>query len=204
LPIVIFFLLADVLRAALAVGDVRQIPSISARAIFSATVVRCPFNFQHGMPPGVFCVYDGVAIGSDGQACSDRVMVIWTRLAPEFNADGGLDDAVSERFDVYFGFVTSPDLVMRAGVDPGAESSATIIDYTLGHGRPRVPLRGTAELRFVQVSGGEGTEVLSLRIRRPVLVPGTCAFTSYDGTFVGVMTLPPDTTRQMGGGGSRR
>ena len=195
LPMMLFFLLADGLCAALAVEDGRQIPNISAGAIFSATVVRCPFGFQHGMPPSVFCVYDGVVIGSNGQACGDRVMVIWTRLAPEFNADDGLDENVTGRSNVYFGFVTSPDLVMRADVDAAAESRATIVDYTLGHEQPRVRLRGTAELRFVPAGGGEGTEVLSLRIRRPVLVSGTCAFTSYDGTFVGVMTLPPDTTR---------
>jgi hypothetical protein len=193
LPTTILFLLAEVLCAALAVAD-RNSPVTPVRAI-SATVVGCPFTFQHGMPPGVFCVYDGVAIGSDGQACGDRVMVIWTRLAPEFNADDGLDDDVTDRSHVYFGFVTSSDLLIRAGAAPGAESRVRLMDYTLGHGLPRVRLRGTAELRFIPAGGGEGTEVLSLRIGRPVLVPGTCALTSYDGTFVGVMTLPPDTTR---------
>ena len=67
LPLALFFLLADVLCAALAGLDGRPVASMSSGAVFEA-MAGCPFSFQQGMPPGVFCVYDGIAMGSDGQA----------------------------------------------------------------------------------------------------------------------------------------
>jgi hypothetical protein len=189
-PIALFFLLADVLCATLVGAHAGQVRILPAGATFSAPD-RCPFSFQPGMPQDVFCVYNGVAVGSDGQVCGDRVMVIWARLAPEFDIDGGLDAEATDRSAVHFGFVTSPDLVMRARVDAGAENRATIIDFTFGPDQLRARLAGTAEIHLVPAGGDDVTEVLSLRIGTPVPAGETCAFTSYDGTFVGVMALAP-------------
>ena len=50
-------------------------------------------------------------------------------------------------------------------------------------------------MRYIPIGSGEGTEVLSLRIRRGAFGFGVCAFTSYDGTLVGVMALPLDPNR---------
>jgi hypothetical protein len=161
--------------------------AVSARADVDTRLMRCPFSFPHDMPPGVFCVYDGVARGSDGSPCGDRVMVIWSRLSPAFAPDDWPDEDLSEWDNVYFGFDMFPDLVLRAAVDGEAEYRAAISDYRLGPDRPRVRLQGTAELGFAD---GEGTEVLLLRSHRPIPASESCAFTSYDGTFVGVMTLP--------------
>jgi hypothetical protein len=188
----VLLLCAQLLCAALAHGDGGRASDPPFKAIFGATDVRCPFNFRDGMPPGVFCVYDGVALGAGDQACDDRVLVIWSRLASEFDAPGAPGDQVTDRSGVYYAFVPLPEMVLRATVDTGGGDRATIRDYTLGPRQPRAALTGGAELRFVAADGGEGTEVLSIRLRRPILAAGTCAVTSYDGTFVGVMTLPPD------------
>lgn len=153
-----------------------------------ARTARCLFSFQQGMPPGVFCVYDGVATGPAG-TCGRRVMVIWTRLAPEFTDEGSLGEDVFGSSDVYFGFVMLPELVMRAIPETDAGGGATLVDYSMGGNQPRVLLHGTAELRL-RGSGGESTEVLGLRWLEPVLAGESCAFTAYDGTFIGTMTLP--------------
>src|SRR6516165_6688594 len=180
-PVICLLVLADVVCAARVFGDGGRISPNALGAIFTTRVDHCPFSFQRGMPPGVFCVYDGIATGEDGGACSDRAMVIWSRLAPpEFTG------TAPEAGDVYFGFVTSPDLTMRGIVEPTAENRAAIADYVLGDAQP-VRLQGTAEMRYVPIGSGEDTEVLSLRIRPGALGFGVCAFTSYDGTLVGVM-----------------
>lgn len=204
LPMVLFFLLlVDVLCATFALGDDRQPLNSTGNGISSyagdvGTLPRvarqsdhCPFNFQDGMAPGVFCVYEGVAIGPDGRGCRDRVIAIWTRLAPGLNAN---KEGATDSSDVHFGFITSPDLVMRAVVDADTDSHAAIVGYTLGDGQAPVRIRGTGELRFVPTGGGEGREVLSLLIDQPEPTPAACAFTSYRGAFAGVMTLPADAS----------
>ena len=185
-PALCLLLLAQAVGAASSNGDGSQIWRNTVAGMFTTRVDHCPFSFLRGMPPGVFCVYDGIAMGPDGRACGDRAMVIWSRLAPEFTADAG-----PEAGDLYFGFVTSPDLTMRGIVDPDAENRAAMIDYTLGLGQ-RIRLQGTADMRYVPLSAEEGTEILSLRIRPAAFAFGACAFTAYDGTFVGVMALPPE------------
>ena len=201
LPMALFFLLVDVLCAMFALGDGCQPLSSTGTGISSYAVVgtpprvarqpdHCPFNFQHGMAPGVFCVYEGVAIGPDGWECRDRVIAIWTRLAPGLTADKRVaKDGATDSSDVYFGFITSPDLVMWAVVDADTDSHATIAGYTLGDGQAPVRIRGTGELRFIPTGGGEATEVLSLLIDQPEPAPAAYAFTSYRGAFAGVMTL---------------
>jgi hypothetical protein len=186
-PAICLSLLA-VLCAVGASGDGGAISRDTIGPVFTTRVDHCPFSFLRGMPPGVFCVYDGVAIGQDGHACGERATVIWSRLAPEFTADAG-----PEAGDVYLGFVTSPDLTMRGIVDPSAENRAEMADYTLGRGQ-RVRLWGSAEIRSA-IGGDEDTEILSLRIRPAAFGFDACAFTSYDGAFVGVLALPPGASQ---------
>src|SRR5215831_15097469 len=120
-PALCLLLLAHAIGAASSNGDGGQIWRNTVAGMSTTRVDHCPFSFLRGMPPGVFCVYDGVAMGQDGRACGDRAMVIWSRLAPEFTADAG-----PEAGDVYFGFVTAPDLTMRGIVDSDAENRAAM------------------------------------------------------------------------------
>jgi len=185
LSIAVLLLFGDAHGAAFARGNVLD---VAIGPTSGVSLVRCPFDFHQAMPPGAFCVYEGIALGADGQPCKEPVVVIWARLAPEPDAEGGLGEDVTDPADVLFGFVAFPDLVMRAATDDGAERRATILDYAIGDDQPPVELRGSAEVRFVPAASGGGIEVLGLRIDGPVLASETCAFTSYDGTFLGVMT----------------
>ena len=145
---------------------------------------RCPYSFQDGMPPGVFCVYEGVALGPHGEVCADPVLVIWSQLAPALGVYGLHRDASDG--DVYFGVASSPDLVVRARADADSESGVTMVDYTFGPHEVPLLLRGRADTRIV---GDQ--EILDLRVRPPLDAGGACAFASYDGAFIGVLTLSP-------------
>jgi len=177
-------LLAAVVIATRAVADDRLRPEVSAAsATFDATDVRCPSDFEQGLPSGVLCVYDGVAVGPDGQACPDRVTVVWTRLAPELNRERRPDLSY-----VFFGFVGFPEWVVRATADSG--SRAAFLDAASGDQPGRDRLYGHAEIRLA-AAGSAATEVLSLAFQKPVIF-GNCAVASYDGTFVGLMRISQD------------
>ena len=191
LPIALLFLAGDALGATVA-GNALD---IAIGETSGASVVRCPFTFQQEMPPGVFCVYDGLALGTDGRPCRERLVAIWARMTPELDTGGDLGEDVFHASDVLFGFVAFPELVIAASPDEGAAHRATIIDYTIGDDQLSVDLGGTLETRLVRAAGGGSIEVLALRVDRPVLASETCAFTSYDGIFVGMMTVPPEEPR---------
>ena len=186
-------LVAVGIGAAVVFADDRAAAPCSDGAIFDASPARCPFTFRYGMPPGVFCVYDGVVTGTDGEACVERMLMIWTRLAGQFAPEQN-DDVVNWS-DVYFGFDGFPELVLRADGDAASARRAPMLDYTLGSRETRVALRGTVEIRFASTGGSEGTEVLSLRVSQPVAASPACAFTSFDGIFVGVMEVPAEQHR---------
>ena len=150
----------------------------------------CPFDFAHGMPPGMFCVYDGVAMTADGAACSDRLQVIWTRLAQESLGPGAKS---ASQLSVYFGFASISELVLRATAEDAAGHRAVFADMTIPNSSTAFRLRGNATLRRVADGSAAGTEVLTLRVRRPLPIGSNCAFTSFNGTFVGVVTLLPDS-----------
>ena len=161
-----------------------------ADALFGA-MPFCPFDFAHGMPPGMFCVYDGVAMAADGTACSNRVQVIWTRLAPESLGPKAKNES---QLSVYFGFASISELVLRANAEDAAGHRAAFADMTTPDSATPFRLRGGATLRRVADGSEAGTDVLSLRVRRPISIDSDCAFTSFNGTFLGVMTVLPDTT----------
>lgn len=167
---------------------------ISARADADAVLGAmpfCPFDFAHGMPPGMFCVYDGVAVNAAGAACSNRVQVIWTRLAQE---SLGPEEKNKSQLSVYFGFASISELVLRANAEDAAGHRAAFADMTTPHSATPFRLRGGATLRHVADGSAAGAEVLSLRVRRPIPIDSDCAFTSFNGTFLGVMTLLPDSS----------
>jgi hypothetical protein len=181
----VFLLMATISRADL--GALAEESPIGPT--FERSGIRCPATFQGGMPPGVFCVYEGVAIAVDGQPCRERRLVIWTRMAAAFIDDGDPEPDGVDRDSVYFGIVMSPEIVIRA--TPGEQPDhATVHDYFLTPDSPREPLRGDAQLRFVRIADGTGIEVLSLRFASAISVSDRCALTVYEGSFVGLMILP--------------
>lgn len=185
LPAVVLSLLATISRADLGAHAVG--PALAPT--FERTGTRCPATFQGGMPPGVFCVYEGVAIAADGQPCEERMLVIWTRLAAAFIDGGDPEPDGVDRDSVYFGFVMSPEIVVQATADEDADH-ATVHDYFRTPESPREPLLGDAELRFVPVADGTGIEVLSLDLATAISASERCALTVYEGSFIGLMTLP--------------
>jgi hypothetical protein len=158
-------------------------PYVPRDGVFDASTARCPFTFPEGMQAGVFCVYSGVALGSDGAICGDRMIAIWSRLAEPRRAKPGPGS-------VYLGFVPFTDFVVRAVSNPTATNQAAIIGYSTDD--QEIGASGTAELRFEFVHGGPGFEVLTLRTEQPVLLPSGCGITAYDGTFIGVLAVPPE------------
>jgi hypothetical protein len=147
----------------------------------------CPFDFQRGMPPGVFCVYEGIALDAAGEVCADPAVVLWSQLAPELGAYRNRPEAADR--DVYFGFVTSPDLVVRGTIDIDAENRVKMRDYTVGPHELPLVLHGYAE---TWIAGGRaGVETLRLRVAPPLDAGGACGFASYDGAFIGVLVLEP-------------
>jgi len=78
---IVFMLCTEALCAGFT-SPASRAASDESGAPFNAAPVRCAFNFRDGMPPGTFCVYDGIRLGSHGEACGDRELIIWNRLAP--------------------------------------------------------------------------------------------------------------------------
>jgi hypothetical protein len=130
-------------------------------------------------------VYDGVALGPDGQVCADPMLVLWSQLAPQHGPYRHRREASDS--DVYFGFVTSVDIVVRAGIVLGAEHRVRILDYTFGPDGLPLVLQGFAETHIA--GGPHGIETLSMRVTPPLDAGGACGFASFDGTFLGVLRL---------------
>lgn len=190
LPRIATFALVLLLTATIGRADLGALAAGSPIGpTFERAGIRCPATFESGMLPGVFCVYEGVAIAVDGEPCQERMLVIWTRMAAPFVDSGDAEPDGVDRDSVYFGFVMAPEIVVRAmaGEQP---DHATVHDYFRTPDSPREPLRGDGDLRFVQIADGTGIEVLSLRFATPISASDRCALTVYEGSFIGLMTLP--------------
>jgi hypothetical protein len=153
----------------------------------------CPYAFGSDMPAATFCVYQGVAWGGAGKVCATEVVVIWSSRASRAPVSGGAAETASASHrEVYLGFVADPDLVVRAIVDPRQGDRAEMVGYTLGSDEAPQPLAGQLTLRAVRLGSAEA---LSMDVREPGRFhPGSCAFTSYSGTFLGVIRPPSETT----------
>jgi hypothetical protein len=94
---------------------------------------------------------------------------------------------------VYFGFGSRPELALRAAGVDRAGHRAAFVDMTSPADAQPIRLRGDATLRHVADGSPDGTEVLTLRLRRPVAIEASCALTLFNGTFLGVLTILPDS-----------
>jgi hypothetical protein len=155
---------------------------------------RCPYHFGSDMPAATFCVYRGVAWGGAGEVCATDVVVIWSSLASQAPVSGGpAEKALASNREVYLGFVADPELVVRAIVDPRQGDRAEMVGYTLGSEEAPQPLAGQMTLRAVG-----SADLLSLDLRKPRRFhPGSCAFASYSGTFLGMLRPPSETTTSV-------
>lgn len=146
----------------------------------------CPYQFDSDMPARTFCVYMGVARGGSGEECATDVVVIWSSVASRAPAGTSTSDR-----EVYLGFVAAPELVVRAIVDPGQNDRAEILEYTLGSEEAPQPLAG----RMTLPARLGSVDVLSVDLREPRhFHPGSCAFASYSGRFLGVIRPPNETS----------
>lgn len=158
-----------------------------------ATPENCPYHFGSDMPAATFCVYRGVAFGGAGEVCATDVVVIWSSLASQAPvSDGSAEKASASNREVYLGFVADPELVVRAIVDSRQGDRAEMVGYTLGSEEAPQPLAGQMTLRPVRLGSAA---VLSMDLREPRRFhPGSCAFASYSGTFLGMIRPPPSAT----------
>jgi hypothetical protein len=156
----------------------------------------CPYQFGSDMPADTFCVYRGVAWGGAGEVCATDVVVIWSSLAsePAASVAHAQKDSASNR-EVYLGFVSDPELVVRAIVDSRQGDRAKMVGYTLGGDEAPQPLAGQMTLRAVRPGSAD---VLSMDLREPRRFhPGSCALVSYSGTFLGMIRPPSETTTSV-------
>jgi hypothetical protein len=157
----------------------------------AAAPASCPYHFGSEMPPATFCVYRGVAFGGSGEVCATDVVVIWSSLRPH-GAVSGADKASATRREVYLGFVADPALVVRAIADLRHDNRAEMVGYTLGSAEASQRLAGQMTLQAERPGSAHG---LSMDLSEPRRFrPGSCAFRSYSGTFLGVIRSPSGTT----------
>jgi hypothetical protein len=153
----------------------------------------CPYHFASDMPEATFCVYRGVALGGRGEVCATDVVAIWSSFASQ--AAVGVErakKASASHREVYLAFVAHPELVLRAIVDPRRGDRAEMVGYTLGSEGASQPLGGQITLRAVRLGSAD---VFSMDLHEPrSFHPGSCAFASYSGTFLGMIQPPGETT----------
>jgi hypothetical protein len=159
------------------------------------TAESCPYDFGSEMPAATFCVYLGVALGAGGEVCATDVVVIWSSFASQ--AVASVEDAEQEsnsKREVHLGFVADPELVLRAIVDSRQNDRAEMVGYTLGSEDALQQLAGQMTLRAVRLGSSGTADVLDMELREPRrFSPGSCAFASYSGTFLGVIGPPSET-----------
>ena len=155
----------------------------------------CPYHFGSDMPAATFCVYRGVAFGGGGEVCATDVVVIWSSLAsPAAVSVERAEKASGSSREVYLAFVADPELVLRAVADSRDSDRAEMVQYMVGSDEAPQPLAGKMTLRAVRPGSSGTADVLSMELREPRrLRPGSCAFASYSGAFLGMMRPPSET-----------
>jgi hypothetical protein len=108
---------------------------------------------------------------------------------------GPAEKASASNKEVYLGFVADPELVLRAIVDARDSDRADMVEYMMGSDEDPQPLAGKMILRAVRLGSAD---VLSVDLREPRRFhPGSCAFASYSGTFLGMIRPPSETTTSV-------
>jgi len=155
---------------------------------------RCPYHFGSDMPSATFCVYRGVAYGSDGEVCAAGVVVIWSSSTPSGVSVEPAEGASGSNREVHLGFVADPALVLRAIVDASQGDRAELVGYTMGSEDAPQQLAGRMTLSRVRSGTNAAVDVLSVELRGPRRFrPAGCAFASYSGMFLGVIHPPSET-----------
>jgi len=73
-----------------------------------------------------------------------------------------------------------------------------MVGYTLGDEEAPQPLAGKMTLRTVRLGSSDSADVLGMELREPRhFRPGSCAFASYSGTYLGVIRPPNETTTSI-------
>jgi len=149
----------------------------------------CPYRFDSNMPSDTFCVYQGVALDRSGEVCASDVVVIWSSLASQAPVNRALTETgLAAHGEVDLGFVTDPELIVRAIVDPRQSDRAELAWYTHGGEETPQTVAGQMDLRA-------SANVLRMDVREPGRFHiGRCALASYAGTFVGMMQPPSEMT----------
>jgi hypothetical protein len=144
------------------------------------------------MPAATFCVYRGVALGASGEVCATDVVAIWSAFASQAAGVERAKQVSAAPREVYLAFVAHPETVLRAIVDSRRGDRAQMVGYTLGNETASRPLEGQMTLRTVRLGSAD---VLSMDLHEPrTFRPGSCAFASYSGTFLGMIQRPSQTT----------
>ena len=153
---------------------------------------NCPYHFGSDMPSATFCIYRGAVFGSGGEVCANDIVVIWSSVGSQSRLSvGRAQKAAGSNREVYLAFVADPELVLRAIVDARHSDRAEMVGYTLGSDEAPQPLAGRMTLRAMRLGAAD---VLSMDLREPRRFhPGSCAFASYSGTFLGMMQPPSET-----------
>jgi hypothetical protein len=145
------------------------------------------------MPEATFCVYRGIASDGRGEVCATDAVVLWSSFASQsaVGVERAKKVSASHR-EVYLAFVAHPELVLRAIVDPRRGDRAEMVGYSLGSEGASQPLGGRMALRAVRPGSAE---VFNIDFHEPrSLFPGSCAFTTYSGTFLGMIQPRSETT----------
>jgi hypothetical protein len=143
----------------------------------------CPYDFASDMPAATFCVYNGVALDTDGAVCAKNVVIMWSSFAGPADASNS-----PQPRELYVGFVAQPDLILRGTVGTPASDTAQLTDVDAPE---RAAPIGEMKLRAVQ----EKSDVLSMDLHDiPELARADCVVASYSGTFVGLLRPPTDQT----------
>jgi len=151
-----------------------------------ATPESCPYRFDSDMPAATFCVYQGVARDGAGEVCVTNVVVIWSSAASQAPVRGRpTEKSSASNREVYLGFLTDPELVVLAIVDPRQSDRAEMVGYTLGGEEAPQPVAGQMTLPALRLGSAD---VLSMDLRGPRrLHLGSCALASYSGRFFGMI-----------------
>jgi hypothetical protein len=178
-------------------SGVAAIPSAKPQSEGADTALpSCPYHFGSDMPAGTFCVYQGVAFSDDGEVCATDVVVLWSsfdsQAAPSVKR---VDKASASNRQVYLAFVATPELVLRAIVDPRQDNRAEMVGYTLGSDEAPQALAGRMTLRAMSLGSAD---VLSMDLSEPRRFhTGSCAFVSYSGAFLGMIRPPSETATSV-------
>jgi hypothetical protein len=179
-------------RAAVFAAEQESEPQTDRARAGAAT---CPYHFDSDMPLATFCVYEGVAFGNGGEVCATDVVVIWSSAGSETPMNVRAEKKVeASKREVYVGFVAEPELVVWAMVDAPQRNRAELVGYTMGTEEVPRPLAGTLTLGPLRSGASGPVDELRMELRGPrPFRPGSCAFASYSGRFLGVIRPPSET-----------